>query len=374
MSTEFEQGFRPPPAEIAVSLPVSGRIPDWLSGTLIRNGPAGLPENEKPSGHWFDGLAMLHAFSIRNGAVRYRNRYLRSAAREADAQGKRRIGFAVDPCQSLFGRIRSLLFPGPTDNANVHVARMMGRFVALTEMPTPIEFDPETLRTIGALDHFRPPRGQLTTAHPHCDPVRGQIINYTTHISWRSRYRIFTLSSSGGRAELIASIPASRPAYMHSFAVTENYIVLVEFPLRLHPWRLLFGGDSFMNALQWDSHSSATFHMVRRDGSSVRTIESDPLFAFHHVNAFEDRGDLVLDLAAYDDASIITQLQAGDLLDSQVAFPSPELRRLRISGGRVRHEALGAEILELPTIGGDELDGRPYRYAFGVSRDQSTPR
>lgn len=375
MTAEYGLGFTPPLSELNVRLPVTGRIPEWLAGTLIRNGPAGLPTERFPSSHWFDGLAMLHAFTIRGGRVDYRNQRLASAARDADERGERRLGFAIDPCQSLFGRIRSVLFPRAIDNANVNVAKVMGRFVALTETPPPIEFDGETLRTIGGLERFRPPRGQLTTAHPHFDPVRGQMINYTTQISWRSRYRIYTVDGNQGQSRQVATIPVSRPSYMHSFAVTENHIVLMEFPLRLNPWDLLLGGQSFMNALHWDSQAGTALYIVERDGRFIRRLETDAMFAFHHVNAFEDRGELVLDLAAYRDASIVSQLNAESLFESRVPFPSPELRRLRVNvaGNRIRHEVLGSEVIELPTICGAALDGRPYRYAFGVSRAQETP-
>ncbi|MFM8348101.1 MAG: carotenoid oxygenase family protein, partial [Bacteroidota bacterium] len=57
------------------SLPVTGTIPGWLQGTLLRNGP-GMVELDKPVRHWFDGLAMLHRFAIHNGQVSYLSRYL----------------------------------------------------------------------------------------------------------------------------------------------------------------------------------------------------------------------------------------------------------------------------------------------------------
>ena len=52
---------------------VQGRMPEWLRGTLIRNGPAQWDEVR----HWFDGMAMLHAFSLDAQGVTYRNRFLR---------------------------------------------------------------------------------------------------------------------------------------------------------------------------------------------------------------------------------------------------------------------------------------------------------
>jgi carotenoid cleavage dioxygenase-like enzyme len=49
-------------AEVArQSCKVSGEIPSWLSGTLLRNGPAKFQVGDRRV-DWFDGLAMLHAF------------------------------------------------------------------------------------------------------------------------------------------------------------------------------------------------------------------------------------------------------------------------------------------------------------------------
>ena len=70
--------------EVALDeLEVSGSIPSWLSGTLVRNGPARYEVGDRTLNHWFDGLAMLHAFGFQDGRVSYANRYLQTGANEA---------------------------------------------------------------------------------------------------------------------------------------------------------------------------------------------------------------------------------------------------------------------------------------------------
>lgn len=46
---------------------LTGRIPAWLQGTLLRNGPGMHTVGETRYNHWFDGLALLHSFTIRDG-------------------------------------------------------------------------------------------------------------------------------------------------------------------------------------------------------------------------------------------------------------------------------------------------------------------
>ncbi|KAI2579866.1 beta-carotene oxygenase 1 [Homo sapiens] len=45
---------------------VTGKIPAWLQGTLLRNGPGMHTVGESRYNHWFDGLALLHSFTIRD--------------------------------------------------------------------------------------------------------------------------------------------------------------------------------------------------------------------------------------------------------------------------------------------------------------------
>ncbi len=107
-------------------LPVRGSFPEWLSGALIRTGPAKFEVCDRSLNHWFDGLAMLHRFSFGAGKVSYLNRYLRSQAYEAAiATGKiQRREFATDPCHTLFQRVLSWFFPEPfTDNGSVNVSK-----------------------------------------------------------------------------------------------------------------------------------------------------------------------------------------------------------------------------------------------------------
>jgi carotenoid cleavage dioxygenase-like enzyme len=96
---------------------------------------------------------------------------------------------------------------------------------------------------------------------------------------------------------------------------------------------------------------------------------AEPRFSFHHVNAFERGSELVLDLVAYDDASIVDALYVDRL---RAAPPPPSsygrLMRYRVGldSGRIAEEELSDAILELPRIDYRERNARPYRYVYGV--------
>lgn len=95
------------------NLEVTGEIPEWLNGTLIRNGPGTFKIGDQKYRHWFDGLAMLHRFTIQNKKVSYENKFLESNA-FAEAKANNRImysEFATDPCRSLFARVMAIFDP-----------------------------------------------------------------------------------------------------------------------------------------------------------------------------------------------------------------------------------------------------------------------
>jgi len=47
-----------------VTLEISGTLPSWLEGALLRTGPSKFEVEARTSNHWFDGLAMLHRFAF----------------------------------------------------------------------------------------------------------------------------------------------------------------------------------------------------------------------------------------------------------------------------------------------------------------------
>ena len=122
-------------------LPLTGSLPPWLRGSLLRTGPARFEVGGQSMRHWFDGLAMLHRFTITDGRVSYGNRFLESRSyKAAREQGRMVYGeFATDPCRSLFKRVQTLFSPGSVlpDNANINITRLGERFIAMTETPLP---------------------------------------------------------------------------------------------------------------------------------------------------------------------------------------------------------------------------------------------
>jgi beta,beta-carotene 9',10'-dioxygenase len=349
-------------------LPLEGRLPDWLQGSLVRTGPAKWEIGEQTMRHWFDGFAMLHRFGIADGEVSYANRFLQTKAYRA-AEDKGEIvysEFATDPCRSLFARAFAMFSPKLTDNANVNLVKLGERYISMTETPIPVEFDAETLETVGVA--YKPP-GLLTTAHPHLDRASGGMLNYAAKIGPRNRYRFFQVPPKG-EPGVIGELPVKEPAYMHSFGLTERWLVLAEFPLVVNPISIPLSGRPYIENYRWKPELGTRFTLIDRDtGEATGPFETDPFFCFHHVNAYEENGSVVVDACTFQDAQIIEDLYLDRLREGKPADRA-EMRRFRIdlASRKVTSERL-ADGLELPRINYGRNNERPYRYAWGIDQE-----
>lgn len=57
---------------------LSGRIPSFIKGSLLRLGPGLFEVGSEPFYHLFDGQALMHKFDFSNGQVTYVRKYVRS--------------------------------------------------------------------------------------------------------------------------------------------------------------------------------------------------------------------------------------------------------------------------------------------------------
>jgi beta,beta-carotene 9',10'-dioxygenase len=279
----------------------------------------------------------------------------------------------------------------------VNVTRIGEKFIAMTETPIALEFDPDTLSAVGVFDPRVGVAGHITTAHPHYDYARKEGLNFITRVSRKSSYRVYRIPSGGaGKPELVGSIPTGtaadfsnrvasnvspgvplgEPAYMHSFGMTENYVVLAEYPFLLQLRKLLLGGNPFIESFEWKPERGTRFIVMdKRTGKTLNTLRTEPFFAFHHVNAFERENEVIVDIIAYDDASIIRSLYLDVLRGKSPGQPSfGKLRRYRLptrADESPSMEVLSDEHLELPRINYRSFNAKEYRFVYAVGTAHS---
>src|SRR5581483_1019226 len=110
---------------------------------------------------------------------------------------------------------------------------------------------------------FRPP-GQLTTAHPHLDRATKGMVNYVARVGPRSSYRFFVLRPDRDRPEVIATRRVREPPYVHSFGLSERWLVLAEFPLVVNPLRLALSGRPYIENFRWKPELGTRLHLFDR--------------------------------------------------------------------------------------------------------------
>jgi all-trans-8'-apo-beta-carotenal 15,15'-oxygenase len=281
---------------------VEGTIPPALEGTLYRNGPGRNDIGGKPFAHLFDGDGMLSQFTIRDGRVRYRNRYVRTnhylAERGADRPPMR--GFGNQRRGGPLGN--AFRFPGNV--ANTSVTFHAGNLLALWEGGHPWRLDPDTLETVGEFDFDGRLKGaHAFSAHPKVDPATGELFNFGVTYGPRTRIHSYRVGR-GGKLEYLQPVTLPYPVMNHDFALTAKHLVFVIDPIILRLGRFLLGFASFDGALRWDPEQSTKVILVPRDGGKPRVAECDPFFHFHVNNAWEDGSDTVVDLVRYDDYGV----------------------------------------------------------------------
>jgi beta,beta-carotene 9',10'-dioxygenase len=357
-------------------LPIEGTIPSWLTGSLLRNGPAKFEVGQEKFRHWFDGFAMLHRFSFHDGKVSYANKFLQSDAYKTSMkEGRITFGqFATDPCKAIFkGSMTEMV------NANVSINTVAGEYVAMTETPLPVVFDPCTLETLGVAQYDDQVSGQHGSAHPHYDFVKRMSVSYLTEFGMQSKFQVYAILDGEHRRTLIGSYPVLEPAYIHSFAMTEHYIVIAEYPYRVNPLALITSGKPFIENYTWRPQEGTQFIVMdKHAGTVVARCTSEAFFAFHHINAFERDGEVIVDISAYPDASSVGDLYLDRLRAAgreSAALTQGEFRRyhLHLNGMPVTHELLADQSLELPTINYRRYNTHDYGVAYGVSVDRQDP-
>jgi carotenoid cleavage dioxygenase-like enzyme len=281
----------------------------------------------------------------------------------------------------------------------------------LTETSRICKLDPknlEILKTINVTSYI--PEATTTIAHPHVESDGSWLIcgmglsGKTQHYSllrYRGGKEAVDSTNICEQADVICQIPSSHSlglSYFHSFGVTENYIIFLEQSLKFSLTSFLKGlilNKSFKDALIMDENFQTRVHVVDKKTGKIckQKFITDPLFLFHHINAYEKRDsennltEIVCDICAYDPKNFdISALSYAEMFtDEKVGTKSFESfgRRITIPFNSNKEEDkqndtvyceikdLNREIVfELPAINYSRFNGKSYKYFYGSSYNQ----
>ena len=354
---DWRLGFKTPPKTLDGDLTLlEGRLPQGLQGTFFRIGPAQFERAGERLGHWFDGDGMIQRFTIANGRVSHRGRFIDTDKRRAEEAAGRFLysGYGFAP-KALAG-IASI---DDINAANTNVLPIAGEVWALWEGGSPYRVDAANLDTRGRKAFDGPLNGAPFSAHPKTTTA-GDTWNFGVI---GKRCVIWNLAPDGAvrKGQLIELPEAS---LMHDFAVTPRHLVLLLPPM--------IAGAPPANTLvdRYSWHADKPLIALVLDKNTltvVRRYELPARFLFHIGNAWEDNdGTIRLDAFTDPDATFPVKT-ARDLAQTR-ANPPPTARATLITlkaDGR-------ADMAMLPGAGefprtDPRRVGERHRYTYGVT-------
>jgi beta,beta-carotene 9',10'-dioxygenase len=345
---------------------VTGVRPAWLRGQLLRTAPAVFERGSWRAGHLFDGLSLLYGFTFDADAVKFRQRLLASKTMAAIDRGKQISGFGTTLQRNWLQRLVRPI-PPVTDNTNVNVLPFQDHWLALTESQEQHCIDRDSLSSRGLFAYDDElPRVMLMSAHPQLDPRGGGLVNVGTVFGSTSEWVVFRQAFASRARVVEGKLPLPRVPYLHSFGVTKKHVVLIDHPLAANPLRMLFSNRGYIDHFRWKPERATRLWKLERRGGQFSAYETEPLFCFHTVSAFEDGEDLVLDFLAYDDPQVVHAFRTEALASGVFPAFMPRYLRARMKPAkrRVELETLSDTRFEFPTVAPSR--GAPYRHTWGV--------
>ncbi|MFI6902550.1 carotenoid oxygenase family protein [Nonomuraea sp. NPDC050394] len=343
-------------------LTVIGRIPADLNGVYLRNGPnARFPM--KGRYHWFDGDGMVHAVHFENGRARYRNRWIRTRAFEAESAAGQALwtGVMENPKGNPFGNARGLPFK---DTANTDVIFHRGRVLASWYLcGSPYGVDPLSLETLGA-DTFLDTLNGDFMAHPKVDERTGELFWFD--YGPRPPYLRYGVVGASGRVEHCVELDLPGARLPHDMAITQNHAILMDLPL----YQDLDAARQGRYKLTFNRELPSRFGVIPRRGQAheIRWFEAKPCYIYHVVNAWEEGGEIVMDVCR---VSRPAPSGNGSALSRMIAYLKLDARMYRYrfdlrTGATSEHYVDADHNTEFPSIDA-RATGLPSRYAYNVS-------
>uniref|UniRef100_A0A8C6SI69 Retinoid isomerohydrolase n=1 Tax=Neogobius melanostomus TaxID=47308 RepID=A0A8C6SI69_9GOBI len=272
--------------ELSDPLPatVTGRIPSFLKGSLLRLGPGLFEVGDEPFYHLFDGQALMHKFDFKNGQVTYYRKFVKTDAYVRAITEKRVVitefgTFAYpDPCKNIFSRYVFLLLQGRRGDGQLPGERLsVGEdYYAVTETNYITKVDTDTLETLKKVDMCNYININGVTAHPHIERD-GTVWNIGNCMGKGATlaYNIVRIpptqkdkSDPIEKSKVWVQFPSHerfKPSYVHSFGMSDNYFVFVETPVKINLLKFLSAwsirGSNYMDCFESNESQGVTLFL-----------------------------------------------------------------------------------------------------------------
>ncbi|WP_457421028.1 carotenoid oxygenase family protein [Roseateles sp. P5_E7] len=259
---------------------VEGRLPAGLSGRYFRNGPGLMQRGGQRYRHWFDGDGLVQAWTIQNGRVSHRARFVQTEKFRAEQEAGR---FLLPAFGTAIPAERPVRGPDSVNVANTSVLMQGDHLYALWEGGGAYELDPATLATRGVKTWSDELRGMPFSAHPKVE-ADGTVWNFG---SANGRLAVYQIGGDG-QVRRHAVLDVQAPAMLHDFAVSQRHLVFLLAPVTMD-WAAVRGGQSMLEAMRWGAGQPTRVLVIdKADFSKRRIYEMPACHVFHFGNAWDD--------------------------------------------------------------------------------------
>ena len=299
--------------------------------------------------------------------------------------------FATQRAKGIRGNIGDLYVK---NTANTNVEYFKGNLWALFEAGQPYKLDPYTLETVGVdtlsgavklglpfdlgsslanammgnmvkmaqrfeepmfeqdilPEELTEPSGEAVTAHPKIDPELDRMVTFSYqikpgYIDMRSVKDIplytelqlleFEEKSDGVKLCSRVSHKMHGFAFLHDFALTQNYFVIFQNPVTVDNVPYILGKAPAASCVRWLAGRPTIDHIIPRAHAACsavpRTFKIPSLFVFHHANAYEENCIITVDSIHYPSLPAVGREALPEQgVDPNSAFNS-KLRRVQIN-------------------------------------------
>jgi carotenoid cleavage dioxygenase-like enzyme len=369
VDSEVVAPYRRPPEDAgSYAARWQGAPPAWLRGSVVRTCPAVFRLPGWQASHLFDGLGAVFAFRIAE-EPRLDWRLMDCEVARDARRGRSRLATFGTPMRRPWWRRIFQPVPRISDNVNVNVQPFAGGLVAMTEAPKQAHIDPRSLAITDWL-RYDDRLGPISmTAHPVIDHDAGMVVNVAQKFGAKSECVLYQHGVNDLRRHVLARWQSQEQPYLHSFGLTPRRAILVSHPLLVRPSKILWSEKAYIEHFKWRRARGTRLVILDRDGGEPRIAETDACFVFHVVNAYEERDTTVLDVFAYPDPKIVSELRFENLANFPTA--KPDYLRMRIAAnGRVELERREARF-DFPALH-PRVVGKEHRYCWGADPWSST--
>ena len=285
-----------------------------LNGTLFRNGPGILERDGQWLHHPFDGDGMITAIKFENGVASISNKFVRTKGYLEEEKQNKFIYRGVFGTQKKGGILNNFFDLKFKNIANTHVIKLGKNLLALWEAAGPHALDPDNLDTKGltTLNGVLKPN-EAFSAHPKIDlnsKLSSElVVTFGVQAGPKSTIRLMEFSNSGNNSGEILSDRKDTFngfSFLHDFAITTNWAIFLQNAIDFNPLPFVIGQRGAAQCLKSNPNKKSKFIIIPREsgiykGQKPRVIDAPKGFVFHHVNAFENNSQIVLESIFYDD-------------------------------------------------------------------------